>query len=65
MAKVTKIADKLAKVNDNFSVNMYDNGFNFADFDKEIVGIVYMKQFSEPDSVTFGIKTRDRWRIIS
>ncbi len=27
MAKVTKIADKLAKVNDNFSVNMYDNGF--------------------------------------
>ena len=27
MAKVTKISDKLAKVNDNFSVNMYDNGF--------------------------------------
>lgn len=27
MAKVTKIADKLAKVNDNYSVNMYDNGF--------------------------------------
>lgn len=25
--KVTKLADKLAKVNDNFSVNMYDNGF--------------------------------------
>jgi hypothetical protein len=27
MAKVTKISDKLAKVNDNFSVNMYDNGY--------------------------------------
>jgi len=27
MAKVTKIADKLSKVNDNFTVNMYDNGF--------------------------------------
>ncbi len=27
MAKVTKISDKLSKVNDNFSVNMYDNGF--------------------------------------
>ncbi len=27
MAKVTKISDKLAKVNDNFTVNMYDNGF--------------------------------------
>ena len=27
MAKVTKIADKLAKVNDNYTVNMYDNGF--------------------------------------
>ena len=27
MTKVTKIADKLAKVNDNFTVNMYDNGF--------------------------------------
>lgn len=27
MAKVSKIADKLSKVNDNFTVNMYDNGF--------------------------------------
>ena len=27
MAKVTKISDKLTKVNDNFSINMYDNGF--------------------------------------
>lgn len=27
MAKVTKISDKLSKVNDNFSINMYDNGF--------------------------------------
>jgi hypothetical protein len=27
MAKVTKISDKLAKVNDNFTVNMYDNGY--------------------------------------
>lgn len=27
MAKVTKISDKLTKVNDNFNVNMYDNGF--------------------------------------
>jgi len=27
MAKVTKISDKLTKVNDNFTVNMYDNGF--------------------------------------
>ena len=24
---VTKISDKLIKVNDNFSVHMYDNGF--------------------------------------
>jgi hypothetical protein len=24
---MTKIKDKLAKVNDNFTVNMYDNGF--------------------------------------
>ena len=27
MTKVTKISDKLAKVNDNFTVNMYDNGY--------------------------------------
>ncbi len=27
MAKVTKISDKLVKVNDNFTINMYDNGF--------------------------------------
>ena len=27
MAKVTKISDKLAKVDDNFTVNMFDNGF--------------------------------------
>jgi len=27
MAKVTKISDKLSKVNDNFTVNMYDNGY--------------------------------------
>jgi len=27
MAKVNKISDKLAKVNDNFTVNMYDNGY--------------------------------------
>ena len=27
MAKVTKISDKLSKVSDSFSVNMYDNGF--------------------------------------
>ena len=25
--KVSKISDKLVKVNDNFSINMYDNGF--------------------------------------
>lgn len=25
--KVSKISDKLTKVNDNFTVNMYDNGF--------------------------------------
>lgn len=24
---VTKISDKLNKVNDNFTINMYDNGF--------------------------------------
>jgi hypothetical protein len=24
---VSKVSDKLAKVNENFSVNMYDNGF--------------------------------------
>lgn len=24
---VTKLSDKLTKVNENFSVNMYDNGF--------------------------------------
>ena len=28
MAKnVKKVSDKLAKVNDNFTINMYDNGF--------------------------------------
>ena len=27
MAKVTKISDKLAKVDDNFTINMFDNGF--------------------------------------
>lgn len=26
-AKVTKISDKLAKVNDSFTIYMYDNGF--------------------------------------
>jgi hypothetical protein len=26
MAKVTKISDKLNKVNESFTVNMYDNG---------------------------------------
>lgn len=26
---VTKISDKLVKVNENYSVNMYDNGFMF------------------------------------
>ena len=25
--KVSKISDKLVKVNDNFTINMYDNGF--------------------------------------
>ena len=30
MAKVTKISDKLSKVSDNFTVNMYDNGFMLA-----------------------------------
>jgi len=25
--KIPKIADKLVKVNENFTVNMYDNGF--------------------------------------
>lgn len=31
MAKkpVKKIADKLVKVNENYSINMYDNGFMF------------------------------------
>ena len=31
MAKkpVKKIADKLTKVNENYSINMYDNGFMF------------------------------------
>jgi len=31
MAKksISKIGDKIAKVNDSFSVNMYDNGFLF------------------------------------
>lgn len=24
---VTKVSDKLSKVNDNFNVNMYDNGY--------------------------------------
>ena len=24
---MTKISDKLAKVNDNYTINMYDNGF--------------------------------------
>ena len=27
MAKVKTIADKLSKVSENFSINMYDNGF--------------------------------------
>jgi len=27
MAKVTKISDKLSKVNDSFTINMYDNGY--------------------------------------
>ena len=27
VSKITKIADKLVKVNENFTVNMYDNGF--------------------------------------
>ena len=27
MAKVTKIGDKLAKVGESFTVNMYDNGY--------------------------------------
>lgn len=27
MAKVTKISDKLAKINDNLNINLYDNGF--------------------------------------
>lgn len=27
MAKASKISDKLAKVNDSFTINMYDNGF--------------------------------------
>ena len=26
-AKVTKISDKLVKVNDSMTINMYDNGF--------------------------------------
>jgi len=26
---ISKIGDKLAKVNDSFTVNMYDNGFMF------------------------------------
>jgi hypothetical protein len=25
--RMTKISDKLAKVNDNYTINMYDNGF--------------------------------------
>lgn len=27
MAKVTKISDKMTKVSESFTVNMYDNGF--------------------------------------
>ena len=27
--KVSKISDKLAKVNESYTVNMYDNGFMF------------------------------------
>jgi len=27
--KVSKISDKLAKVNENYTINMYDNGFMF------------------------------------
>jgi hypothetical protein len=27
MAKVSKISDKLAKVSESFTVNMYDNGY--------------------------------------
>jgi hypothetical protein len=27
MAKVTKISDKLTKISDSFTVNMYDNGY--------------------------------------
>lgn len=27
MAKVTKISDKLTKINDNLNINLYDNGF--------------------------------------
>jgi len=30
MAKAIKISDKLAKVSDNFTVSMYDNGFMLA-----------------------------------
>jgi hypothetical protein len=29
MAKVSKISDKLVKVNESYTVNMYDNGFMF------------------------------------
>lgn len=40
MAKksVNKIADKLAKVNDNYSVQMYDNGFMFEISGKDAEG---------------------------
>ena len=29
MAKISKIGDKLVKVNESFTINMYDNGFMF------------------------------------
>ena len=27
MAKITKVSDKLTKINDNFNINIFDNGF--------------------------------------
>lgn len=35
---VTKISDKLARVNENFNVNMYDNGYMFEISGKDAEG---------------------------
>ena len=50
-ATVSKVSDKLSKVNENFNVNMYDNGFMLEvsgrDSDNEYVTAKIMVSTSE------------------